>query len=304
MPNNNTKWVYLLILSVIWGTSFILIKKGLLGLTPYQLGALRTFFTGLFLFSVGFNRIKTIKKKDWKWIIIYGFLGSFIPAFLFAIAETEIDSAVVSVLNSLVPLNTVLMGLAVFKITSTKRQILGVIIGFVGTSILILKGAELNPNQNYLFAGFVIVSTVMYAANVNIIKRYLQDVKPLTIAVGNYVPIIIPALAILFFTDFFSAENFSASLFRTSILYVIVLSLFGTALAKVLFNKLVQLSTPVFASSVTYIMPIVALSWGLLDGEKFTLIQGFATLIILIGVWLANKKKQPVSRSQEKTKYN
>ncbi|WP_044401799.1 DMT family transporter [Lacinutrix sp. Hel_I_90] len=304
MPNNNTKWVYLLILSVIWGTSFILIKKGLLGLTPYQLGALRTFFTGLFLFSVGFNRIKTIKKKDWKWIIISGFLGSFIPAFLFAIAETEIDSAVVSVLNSLVPLNTVLMGLAVFKITSTKRQILGVIIGFIGTSILILKGAELNPNQNYLFAGFVIVSTVMYAANVNIIKRYLQDVKPLTIAVGNYVPIIIPALAILFFTDFFSPENFSASLFRTSILYVIVLSLFGTAMAKVLFNKLVQLSTPVFASSVTYIMPIVALSWGVLDGEKFTLIQGFATLIILIGVWLANKKKQPISRLQEKTKYN
>lgn len=290
MPNNNTKWIYLIILSVIWGTSFILIKKGLIGLTPYQLGALRTVLTGLFLLVVGYKTVKTIKKKDWKWIVISGLLGSFIPAFFFAIAETEIDSAVVSVLNSLVPLNTILLGLAVFKITSTKRQIFGVIIGFIGTTILILKGAALNPSQNYLFAGFIIASTLMYAANVNIIKRYLQDVKPLAIAVGNYVPIIIPALIVLCFTDFFSKTQFNQPGFGLSVFYIAVLSLFGTAWAKVLFFKLVQISTPVFASSVTYIMPIVALIWGLLDGEKFTLIQGCASAIILTGVWLANKK--------------
>ncbi|WP_055447528.1 DMT family transporter [Lacinutrix mariniflava] len=289
-----SKWTYLIILSIIWGTSFILIKKALIGLNPYQLGALRTVLTGLFLFAAGFNTIKTIKKADWKWIIISGFLGSFIPAFFFAIAETEIDSAVVSVLNSLVPLNTVLMGLAVFKITSTKRQILGVIIGFIGTALLILKGAELNPSQNYLFAGFIIASTLMYAANVNIIKRYLQDVKPLTIAVGNYVPIVIPGLIVLFCTDFFSAEAFSKSEFRMSILYVAILSLFGTAIAKVLFFKLVQMSTPVFASSVTYIMPIVALTWGLIDGEIFGLLQIVASIIILFGVYLANKKTKKI----------
>ena len=287
-----SKWTYLIILSIIWGTSFILIKKALIGLNPYQLGALRTVLTGLFLFAAGFNTIKTIKKADWKWIVISGFLGSFIPAFFFAIAETEIDSAVVSVLNSLVPLNTVLMGLAVFKITSTKRQILGVIIGFIGTALLILKGAELNPSQNYLFAGFIIASTLMYAANVNIIKRYLQDVKPLTIAVGNYVPIVIPGLIVLFCTDFFSAEAFSKSEFRMSVLYVAILSLFGTAIAKVLFFKLVQMSTPVFASSVTYIMPIVALTWGLLDGESFGILQIVASAIILFGVYLANKKQK------------
>ena len=289
MQIKNPKWVYLFILSLIWGTSFILIKKALIGLTPFQLGALRTIITALFLFIVGFNRIKTIKKKDWKWIVVSGFLGSFIPAFLFAIAETEIDSAVTSILNSLVPLNTILMGFAVFKISSTKRQVIGVVIGFIGTAILILEGAELNPQQNYLYAGFVIVSTLMYAANVNIIKRYLQDVKPLTIAVGNYVPIVIPALVILIFSGFFNQSNFNDSDFTISIGYVVVLSFFGTAMAKVLFNNLVQISTPVFASSVTYIMPIVALGWGFLDGESFSALQGFATLIILIGVYLANK---------------
>ena len=290
MNGINLKWVYLIVLSVIWGSSFILIKKSLLGLTPYQLGALRVIITGLFLFIAGYKNIKAIRKKDWKWLIISGFLGTFFPAFFFAIAETEIDSAVASILNSLVPLNTILLGFTVFKIASTRRQVLGVIIGFIGTSILILKGAELNPEQNYLYAGFVIASTLMYAANVNIIKRYLQDVKPLTIAIGNFIPIVIPALVILLFTDFFNSSTFNNPDFKMSIFYIVLLSFFGTALAKVLFNKLVQISTPVFASSVTYLMPIVALIWGVLDGEGFSLIQGVGSLIILFGVYLSHKR--------------
>ncbi len=275
MKNTNTKWVYLIVLALIWGSSFILIKKSLLGLTPYQIGALRTLITGFFLFAVGFNSIKSIKKHEWKWVVISGFLGSFFPAFLFAIAETEIDSAVTSILNSLVPLNTVLFGFAVFKIASTKRQILGVIIGFIGTSILILKGAELNPDQNYLFAGYIILATCMYAFNVNIIKKYLQNVSPLSIATGNYVAIMIPALIILMFTDFFNTATYNHPDFKSSLICVVILSFFGTALAKVLFNSLVQISTPVFASSVTYLMPVVALFWGLLDGEGFSAIQAY-----------------------------
>jgi len=223
--------------------------------------------------------------------VISGLLGSFIPAFLFAIAETEIDSAIASILNSLVPLNTVLFGFAVFKIASTKRQILGVIIGFIGTSILILKGADLNPNQNYLYAGYVIIATVMYALNVNIIKKYLQNVKPLSIATGNYVAIMIPALVILCFTDFFTERTYSHPDFKMAMVYVVILSFFGTALAKVLFNKMVQISTPVFASSVTYLMPVVALFWGLLDGESFGMVQILASAIILLGVYLSHKRK-------------
>ncbi len=292
MKQINSKWLYLVVLSVIWGTSFILIKKSLLGLSPYQLGALRTIITGIFLLAAGFYSLKTISKQQWKWIGLSGFLGSFFPAFLFAIAETEIDSAVASILNSLVPLNTILLGFAVFQIASTKRQVLGVIIGFIGTAILILKGAELNPEQNYLYAGFVIVSTIMYAANVNIIKRYLQDVKPLAIAAGNYAVITIPALVILFFTDFFTEETLSNPNLKMSLLYVVFLSFFGTALAKVLFNKLVQISTPVFASSVTYLMPIIALIWGVLDGEGFSMWQGLGSLIILVGVYLSHKRKK------------
>ncbi|WP_026754529.1 DMT family transporter [Sediminibacter sp. Hel_I_10] len=292
MQDQSKKWLYLVILALIWGSSFILIKKSLMGLSPFQLGALRTIITGLILFSVGARSLRTIERSRWKYVILSGFLGSFIPAFLFAIAETEIDSAVTSILNSLVPLNAILLGFAIFKIGFTKRQMAGVIIGFIGTSVLVFRGAEVNPEQNYLYAGFIIVSTVMYALNVNIIKRYLQDVKPLAIATGNYVGIILPAIFVLLYSDFFSSETFNHPDFEMSMLYVGILSLFGTAMAKVIFNTLVQISTPVFASSVTYLMPIVALSWGLLDGEDLGWLQLLASAIILFGVYLANRKKR------------
>jgi|TARA_B110000967_G_scaffold209618_1_gene266644 drug/metabolite transporter (DMT)-like permease len=291
MTSNQQKWFYLIVLSLIWGSSFILIKKGLIGLSPVELGALRIIFTGFFLFVFGFKSIRTIEKKNWKWIIISGFLGSFFPSFLFAFAETEVDSGVVSILNSLVPLNTILFGLAVFKITSTKRQVFGVIIGFIGTALLIANGAKLNPNQNYLYAGFVILATVMYAMNVNIIKKYLQNEKPMAIAVGNFAVIIIPAIIVLLFTDFFSQTIYKTETIIPSILYIVLLSLFGTALAKVLFNKLVQIASPVFASSVTYLMTLVAVLWGSMDGEKISAMQFVGAIIILLGVYLANKKK-------------
>lgn len=290
MSLNQKKWFYLIVLSIIWGSSFILIKKGLVSLTPTQLGALRVIISGLILLLIGYKSLKTIARKNYVWIIITALLGTFFPAFLFAFAETEVDSAIVSILNSLVPLNTILFGLAVFKITSTKRQVTGVIVGFIGTTILIASGAQLNPHQNYLYAGFVIIATIMYAISINIIKKHLQDEKPLAIATGNFIVIIIPALIVLFFANFFTEETFRIEGIYLSIFYVVLLSAFGTALAKVMFNKLVQMSSPVFAASVTYMMTIVAVLWGVLDGEKIGFVQAFGGIIVLLGVYIANKK--------------
>ncbi|MGC6431959.1 MAG: DMT family transporter [Jejuia sp.] len=291
MPANSLKWLCLVVLSLIWGSSFILIKKGLVGLTPVQLGAIRIIFTAVFLFIVAFKRVKSIALRDWKWVILTGLLGTFFPSFLFAFAETEIDSAVASILNSLVPLNTIVLGFFVFKLKSTRRQVLGVFIGLLGTLLLILHGASINPDQNYLYVAFVIIATFMYAASVNILKRHLQHMPALTIAIGNFAAIVIPALFILIFSGFFKAEVLQAPTLKPAILYMIILSLVGTAFAKVLFNKLVQIATPVFASSVTYLMTVVAVFWGILDGEHFGLFQAVATVIIFVGVYLANKRK-------------
>jgi drug/metabolite transporter (DMT)-like permease len=266
-------------------------KKVLVGLTPVQLGSLRIVFSGIFLFLVGFNKIKSITAKDWKWVGITAFLGTFFPVFLFAYAQTNIDSSIASILNSLVPLNTVIIGFVIFKITSTKRQVFGVFLGLLGAILLIANGSLINSNQNYLFAVLIILATISYATSVNVLKRHLQNMNALTIAVGNFVVIIVPAIIILVMSDFFRVEILESPNFKPALFYLVILSLFGTALAKVLFNKLVHVATPVFASSVTYLMPIVAIFWGVLDGERLSLLQIVASVVILFGVYLAHKRK-------------
>ena len=285
------KWFYLIALSLIWGSSFILIKKALIGLEASQLGSIRIIFSSVFIFFIAWKKIFTIKKIEWKWITLSAFLGSFFPAFLFAFAEKEIDSSVASIINSIVPLNTLILGMIIFKIQSTKRQIVGVLLGFFGTYLLISSGLQLNPDQNYNYAGLVILCSFLYALNVNIIKKYLQHLSALTITVGHFTAIIIPAVLVFLFSDFdfYSLEKEEV---KISIFYVFILALFGTALAKIIFNKLIKISSPVFASSVTYSMLIVSIFWGIVDGEKFSIYQLIATFIIVFGVILTNKKSK------------
>ena len=282
------KWFYLISLSVIWGSSFILIKKGLIGLEASQLGSLRIIFSSFIIFLFGWRKIFEIRIIEWKWITISAFLGSFFPAFLFAFAEKEIDSSVASIINSTVPLNTLILGIIIFKINTTKRQIVGVLIGFFGTYLLISSGIKLNPDQNYNYAGLVILCSFLYALNVNIIKKYLQHLSALTITVGHFTAIIIPAILVFVFSEF-RIENLNNAETKISIFYVFILALFGTALAKIIFNKLIKISSPVFASSVTYSMLIVSIFWGIIDGEKFSIYQLIATGFIVLGVILTNR---------------
>ena len=291
------KWFYLIILSIVWGTSYILIKKGLVGFSPIQLGSLRIVIAGLFLLLIGFKSIKSVPKEKWKWIAISGFAGSFFPMFLFAFAETEIDSGVTAILNSLVPLFTLFVGFFAFKAAFTKNQLFGVLVGLTGAILLVVIGTSLNPNQNYWYVGFIIVAALCYATNANIIKSKLQNVSPMAIAVGNFISILLPALIILALSGAFSNAVTSGEFFWTSLGYIVLLCLVGTCLAKIMFNRLIQMSSAVFSVSVTYLIPIVGISWGFLDGEKFTINQLFAALIILAGVYLVNKKKTPQKAS-------
>lgn len=296
MSNNNLKWIFLIILSIIWGSSFILMKIALdNGITPLQLGALRIIFTTIFLLGIGFKYIKLIKRQEWKWIVVTSVLGTFIPVFMFAFAESEIDSSIASILNSLTPLNTLIFGYLVFNIDFSRKQALGVIIGLLGTLLLIFFSADVNPNQNYFYAIFVIVASICYAFNVNIIKRHLQNLNAMSIAVGNFIVIAIPSSVILLFTDFFNQDIRGNSLIIEAILCILLLAVFGTGIAKVMFNRLVQIATPIFASSVTYTIPIIALYLGVLYGEKITILQLIATCVILLGVFLANRKKKASS---------
>lgn len=290
MGQQQLKWFYLIALALVWGSSFILIKKGLLGLTPIQLGALRVSFASIFLFIIGARSIKKIKRENWPWIALSGFLGTFFPAFLFAFAETKVDSGIVSILNSTVPILALIIGALIFQIKATKNQIIGVVIGLLGSLFLVGVEAISIGSSNYIYAFLPLIATLMYAFNVHIIKRYLQEVPALSITLGFFIVLFPFSIAVLYFTDFFTPAVLGNPESQTAILYIAVLAIVGTGIAKIIFNRLVQLSTPLFTTSVTYLIPIVALIWGLLDGEKFTGTQLLAGVLVLIGVYLANKK--------------
>ena len=290
MENKNLKWIYLLILSFVWGSSYILIKKALIGLSPLQVGSLRTIISTVLLLAIGYSSLKSIPRDKWKWVLITG-LVSFIPPFLFAYAQTEIDSALAAILNSLTPLATLLIGVGFYRFKIDSKQISGVIIGLIGSVLLMYQGSVINPDQNLLYVFFIIFASVLYAVQVNLLKVHLQDVSAVAITVGNFI-FIFPLAVVIFLMSDYKQIDINDEDVKVALFCLLILSIIGTVFAKILFNKFVQIASPVFASSVTYTLPIVALFWGLIDGEVFTLNQFFATVIILIGVYLANKKSK------------
>lgn len=292
MPNRHLKWIFLITLALVWGSSFILIKKGLVGLSALQVGSLRTVFAALFLLVVGLPSLKKIRAHQWKWIAFSGFFGTFFPAYLFSFAETEIDSAIVSILNSTTPLLSMLLGVFIFEAPFIKNKFIGVMIGLAGTTALILSGAAVNPDQNYWYSLLVIVASLFYGLNANVIKKELQTIPALAITTGNFMVIFVPALLVLATTGFFSSEILVQPEVQLSLLFVAILGIIGTGAALIVFNRLIQISDPVFSTSVTYLVPIVALGWGILDGENFTLVQLFSGGLILLGVVVVNKKNK------------
>lgn len=294
MTDYQKKWFYLILLSFIWGSSFILIKKALIGFTALQLGGLRIVFASLTLFIFGFRSLLKIKLADWKWLLIAGFTSSFFPPFLFALAQTQLDSGITSIFNSIVPLMTTLVGIALFGAIITKRQVLGVFIGLFGTITLIVAGMEFTPDQNYWYAVFILLSALGYAFNINVIKRHLTHLGPLAITTASFAVAFLPALFLVIYFGFFTEIKQNVQM-HNAIWYLLALAILGTAGANILFNKLIHISSPVFAASVTYVIPLVAVLWGLWDGENINIYQLIGGVIILFGVWLVNKKKKVIT---------
>jgi len=291
MTNYNKKWFYLAILSLIWGSSFILIKKGLVGLTPYQVASLRIIFAATVILLYSYNSLKKIPKASWKWILITAYTGTFFPVYFISYGQSEIESGLASIITTITPINTLVVGIIFFGLIFTKKQLLGLLIGLGGAILLIYEASGADFSINIYYSFFIYMTTVGYAASVNLIKNYLTNISPEAVTAGIFISISPPALIVLFLSDF-SSLNFHDSQVINSIIFVFVLGVFSSAIAQTLFNKFVKIASPLFASAVTYTMPIVAIFWAILDGETLTLMQFFATAIILVGVYMVNKKKK------------
>tara|TARA_R110000796_G_scaffold96719_1_gene202629 strand:+ start:10732 stop:11625 length:894 start_codon:yes stop_codon:yes gene_type:complete len=297
MKNTNVlAWTLLILLALIWGSSFILIKRGLAVFNAGEVGALRILAACMFLIPISIPKVRKLSFKHLKLLFIIGLVGSFIPAFLFAIGQTQLPSGVTGVLNALTPIFVLIMGVLFFKQEITKRKTFGLIIAFVGTAILLAAGSDGGLRGINFYALFIVLATICYGINLNVIKYYLADLKPLVItSVSLLFMGPLAGIYLLTFTDFsvtLATKEGALEAFG----YVSLLGVMGTAIALILFNKLVQITNPLFTSTVTYLIPIVALIWGFWDNEALGLGQVIGMLAIFAGVYVTNKKKKAISK--------
>jgi len=281
--------------AVIWGSSFILIKRGLFTpdgqelFTPLQVGAMRILFAAMFMLPIIYNRFQTLKNGKFKYLLAVGVFGNGIPAFLFALAQTEIPSALAGMLNALVPVFSMLIGLAAFGVRIKLLQAIGVLVGLGSAIGLILSTGQIDGSSvNIWYALLVVGATVCYAISLNIIKQYLQDESAVAIT-GLALVLVSPVgLVILLSTDFVSRVN-SIEGAWTGIGAISILAILGTAIALMIFNKMVKETTTIFASSVTYLIPLIAIIWGLADGETLATSQVACAVTMLAGIFLINR---------------
>ncbi len=282
-------YVLLVVLGIIWGSSFILIKRGLLSFTPLEVGAYRMFAAGIVLLPVFVIWLPKSKRQNFKWFFVSGLVGNGLPAVMFALAQKHITSSMAGVLNSLTPLFALLVGLVVYRLPFDRSKLLGVMVGLVGAMVLILfrPGADVAGSLAYSF--LVILAAFFYGVNINLIKEKFAESRPMVIAAFPIVFMAIPSFFILMSTGFFSKLSLHGQV-GESLGYLSILAIVGTALSLVLFNRLIQLTNAVFASLTTYIIPVVALGWGLVDGEDVGWMQVAGLLLILTGVLMVRKK--------------
>lgn len=284
------QWLAMLALALIWGSSFILMKKGLVAFSFTQMAAIRVFFGSLLLTPLIVKHFKKINKTNIKSIAVVGYAGVFFPAFLFALAQTNISSALSGMLNSSATLFALIVGILFYGNKPGRNQIIGVIIGFIGALALITGGdfsAIFGANS---YALYVIIATIGYGINVNEVKFKLPNMNGLQITSLSFFMVGPVAGVILLFTDLNAA--WQSPYFWQSLAAVLTLSALGSVLSLFIFNNLIQYTNALFASSVTYIIPFFAILWGISDGETVNIIQIIGIVIVLLGVYMVNRKQR------------
>lgn len=287
-------WLLFISLSFIWGSSFILMKGGLQHLSAYQVASIRIISSGLVLLPVTIVSIRKIPPNKMFVVFMSGFLGSLLPAYLFCLAEEGIDSALAGTLNSLTPIFVIIAGAVFFNVKTSANKVWGILLAFAGSLLLFFNQPNFSQNTNMLFISFVVVATMLYGFNVNMVHKHLSHIGSLKIAAVALSLNAIPAMIVLFFTGYFQQDMLAAgTLMSTG--FSVLLGIFGTALASVLFYVLLKRAGAIFASMVTYGIPVIAIMWGIIYGEYFGWKQMASMCVMLLGVWVANRK---IVRSQ------
>jgi len=289
MKNEKLAWLLLIILALVWGSSFILIKKGLEAFSPGQVGSIRIVFAFLALLPFGIKHITIIKKNDWFFLFIVGAIGNFIPYLMFAKAETRLESSLTGILNALTPVFTMLISIVIFKLKMKPWQVIGLFISLIGSlGISFVNNSGGFGSLNF-YVIFVVIATFCYGISSSTIKAKLSHIKPVVNASISLITVGPFAIVYLITTDFAEIVANHPDAF-SSLGYLLILGILGTAIALILFNKLIYLSSAVFATSVTYLIPVVAVIWGIFDGEAIYPLHFAGMILIVFGVYKINKQ--------------
>lgn len=287
MNKNFINWGIFILLCFVWGSSFILMKESLKGLTVVQIASFRIFSAGIIFLPFAIFHISKIPRRKMRFVFLAGLFGNLLPAYCFVAAINKLDSSLASILNSLTPICVAGIAISFFKAKIQTQKILGILAGFGGLCLLSLYNKSISLD-NMGYALLAVAATLMYGINVNLVGHYLKECKPIHIATVSLSLMAIPSLFILWQQDFFQL-NFSESRVQWAIINSSLLGITASAFATVIFYVLLQRAGGLFASLVTYGVPFVALFWGFLDGEKITTVEIVALCIILFGVYLANR---------------
>lgn len=281
-------WLTLAFLSLIWGTSYILIKKGLTVYTPIQLGCIRLVISALAFVPYFLLKSKEVDWSKWKPLLVVGVCGSGLPVFLFPLAQTEMSSSIAGILNSLTPLSTLILGILIFGSKMIWSKLIGVLLGLLGAAMLIVFGKEVGVGPNPWLSLYIVLGTICYAISANTVSAYLRSTSSLMISAVSFIMVGIPAVFYLFSTNFVQVLQETPQAWQ-ALGYITILALASTVLASIVFFQLVQWTGPVFSSMVSYLVPIVAVIWGVFDGEPITLLHFSGMALILFGVYLSKK---------------
>lgn len=285
----NNRWFLLIFISITWGSSFILIKKSLLVFSPYEIGAIRVVGSGIMLATIGIPALLRMRRGTLLWVIIAGFFGNFLPMFLFPIAQTQVSSSLAGILDSLVPIFVLAFGFLFFRIKTKLTQIIGAVIGFLGAASLIYFSEGNAESSQFSYAMLIILAAASYGLNSLIVKEKIPELDAVKLTAAVYSVWAIPSFFILYYTGLIQNFEMKPS-YVEPMIYMTFLTVFGTAIAMLLYFKLIQITSSVFASTSSYLLPIVAVIWGVLDGERFTMWYVFGAVLILIGIYLIREK--------------
>ena len=289
--NQTQNWLLIIAITLIWGSSYILMKRGLEVFSPPQVAALRLLLTSLFVVPIFFRYLPTVPRAKLPYLALIAFVGNGMPPFLFTLAQQHIhNSSVVGILYSTTPLFTLLVGVLAFGVHFSWRRLLGILIGLCGAIFLIWQNSHhSDANNQYEYGILVIIATFFYSLSANIVKKHGQQIHPIAINVTAFSILAIPSAVVLFSTDFLLRVQTNPQSWR-ALGFLLILAVLGTAVANMLFYRLTQRTDAVFASITTYLMPLVAIAWGFADGESITWTYWLSMAIILLGVYLTQRQ--------------